>query len=382
MKMSQPTLSPPPSLPHPTPGLSFWHRTTRAFPYLNSNSTAAVPPSSKYVVIGSGIAGALTTFFLIKEQGVPANDILILEAREAVSGASGKNAGHVRPDAFRGFSMYATVHGPEQALKIIENEKLVFERVAAFVKNNDVPCDFHHTTTFDVCLTPEFAALELKSFQEYEKAGGDLSHVRFYEGDKAKTKTGVQSTVAAYEWPAGSIHPAKLAQWLLSSVIEKGARLWTHCPATSITRSSPTSGWDIHTPRGSIAAEQVIHCTNAYASYLLPQLQGSITPNIAQAHSIIPSAGLAGENALHNTYSLRYSLHHFYSLIQRQGDGTLVLGASRTNPKLSQKTRDSLVDFDDSGCQEEIVEDALHTFNALFPESARLGQKRQGEGLD
>lgn len=331
--MSLPQLSVRPALPHPRPGLSVWHRTTRAFPYLDSNSTSSpVPSASGYVIIGSGIAGALTAFSLITEQGVPANEVLILEAREAVSGASGKNAGHVRPDAFRGFSMYAALHGPEQAQKIIDDEKLVLERVATFVQANDVACDFHHTTTFDVCMTSDFAALEARSYQEYEKAGGNLGHVQFHKGQVAEKRTGVKNAVAAYEWPAASIHPAKLAQWLLTSVIEKGARLWTHCPATSITASSSV-GWDIHTPRGTVTAKQVIHCTNAYAAYLLPQLQGCITPNIAQAHAIVPNAALAGANTLRNTYSLRYSLHHFYSLIQRQGDGTLVLGSSRTNPK-------------------------------------------------
>lgn len=373
--MSQPPFRP--SLPHPRPGLSLWHRTTRAFPYLNSNSTATVPSFSKYVIIGSGIAGALTAYSLIKEEGVPASTILILEAREAVSGASGRNAGHVRPDAFRGFSMYAAVHSAEQARKIIENEKLVLERVAAFVKDHDVACDFNYTSTFDVCLTPEFAALEAKSFEEYEKAGGDLSHVCLFKGEEAESKTGVQNTVAAYEWPAASIHPAKLAQWLLASVIEEGARLWTHCPVTSITPSS-TSGWDIHTPRGFILADQVVHCTNAYASYLLPQLQGFITPNKAQAHSIVPNAAWTKANSLHNTISLRYSLHHFYSLIQRQGDGTLVLGTSRTNPNLSQRTRDGMVGFDDSGYQEEIANDALQTFNTLFPGYTKMGEN----GLD
>jgi glycine/D-amino acid oxidase-like deaminating enzyme len=55
-----------------------------------------VPASKKYVVIGSGISGALTAFELT-ENGVNGEDIVILEAREAASGASSRNAGHVRP---------------------------------------------------------------------------------------------------------------------------------------------------------------------------------------------------------------------------------------------------------------------------------------------
>lgn len=84
------------SLPIPNPCLSFWQKTTRAFPLLNTNFETPVPATSKYVIIGSGLSGALTAFSLI-EEGVQGSEIVILEAREAASGASSRNAGHVRP---------------------------------------------------------------------------------------------------------------------------------------------------------------------------------------------------------------------------------------------------------------------------------------------
>lgn len=85
-----------PSLPFPSACLSLWHRGTRSFTHLNANRQEVVPASAKYVIIGSGISGALTAWKLI-EDGSKGEDILILEAREAVSGASGRNAGHIRP---------------------------------------------------------------------------------------------------------------------------------------------------------------------------------------------------------------------------------------------------------------------------------------------
>jgi hypothetical protein len=84
------------NLPNTTPCLSYWQRTTRAFPHLFANQHNQVPSTAKYVVIGSGISGGLTAFELL-EAGVPGEDVVILEAREAASGASSRNAGHVRP---------------------------------------------------------------------------------------------------------------------------------------------------------------------------------------------------------------------------------------------------------------------------------------------
>lgn len=84
------------SLPVQSPCLSYWHRTTRAFRHLHANYDQPVPESSEYCIVGSGLSGALTAWELV-ESGVKGSDILIVEAREAVSGASGRNAGHVRP---------------------------------------------------------------------------------------------------------------------------------------------------------------------------------------------------------------------------------------------------------------------------------------------
>ncbi|KAI1872028.1 uncharacterized protein JN550_004231 [Neoarthrinium moseri] len=371
------------SLPVANPGLSFWQQTTRSFPYLNVNRSEPAPKKSEYVVIGSGISGALTTFELI-EGGVSPENIVILEAREAASGASSRNAGHVRPDAFRGFQVYQKVLGKEQALKIIANEKLVFEKVDEFVKKHNVECDFNPTTTFDVCLTQEFADFNAQSLREYKEAGGDTGHIKFYEGKEAKQKTRIAQTVTAYEWPAGSSHPAKLAQWLLTQSINKGSALFTHCPAMSIKKSPRSSSeetlWEVTTPRGTITTSTIIHCTNAFAPHLLPQLAAFVTPNRAQAHAFVPPSALNGANVLPSTMSLRHSLKHFYSVAQRKPDGVIILGAPRTNPNISQAALDSRLLPDDSAFNDEVRDDTLANFASCFPECSPK-QLNHGEGL-
>ncbi|KAI0182074.1 FAD dependent oxidoreductase [Hypoxylon sp. FL1284] len=373
-------------LPVPDPCLSFWQQTTRSFPYLNINKDEPVPAESKYVVIGSGISGALTTFELI-QGGVPPEDVVIFEAREAASGASSRNAGHVRPDAFRGFQVYKEVHGTEQALKIIANERLVFERIGAFVASHKVPCDFHAGTTFDVCLTREFADFNARSLREYREAGGDVSHVRFYDGEAARRATRVDQAVAAYEWPAGSSHPAKLAQWLLARCVERGVRLYTHCPATSVTKSeagaSTADGkplWQVSTPRGTTQAQVVVHCTNAFAPHLLPALAEFVTPNRAQAHAFVPPASLSGGDRLKSTMSLRHALKHFYSVAQRPADGVVVLGAPRQNPQVSAAARAGALSADDRAFDKEVCDDAVAHFEQCFP-ACRADRLRHGEGL-
>ncbi|KAJ5083446.1 hypothetical protein N7456_012873 [Penicillium angulare] len=369
------------SLPRQFPCLSYWQRTARDFPYLFTNKNRTVPSHIRYVIIGSGISGALTAFELL-EAGVKGDDIIILEAREAASGASSRNAGHVRPDAFRGFTGYSKVHGPQQALEIIANERLVLNKINEFVNKHNVPCDFNFTTTFDVCMTEEFTHYEKECMEAFVKAGGDASYIQYYEGHEAKEKTRIPDALAAYEWPAGSINPAKLAQFLLRSVSEKGVQLYTFCAATAVKKNeSAPHLWDVQTIQGTVTAEKIIHCTNAHAALLLPQLEPYITPNRAQAHSLIPTPAFAATQILRNTYSLRYSLYHFYSLIQLQGNGTIVLGVSRSNPTLSAQTLASRTSTDDGHYNQEIADDALDKFQQIFP-SASSQHAVKGEGLD
>ncbi|KAI8657208.1 DAO domain-containing protein [Fusarium keratoplasticum] len=367
------------------PGLSFWQQTTRAYRHLQSNRYQPVPSTSPYVVIGTGIAGGLLAYELI-QAGIPGKDIVLLEAREAASGASSRNAGHVRPDAFRGFETYARHHGKEQAVKILANERIVLEKVNQFVRKHDVPCDFNYTTTFECCMSPEFAEHDRRNYEAFKAAGGDVSHVRRYTGEEATSKTRIAGVLAAYEWPAGSSHPAKLAQWLLDAVVDKGAQLYTFCPAAAVTKSSGSQRdgqpqlWDIQTPRGVITTPKVVYCTNAFTGHLLPQLASYIIPYRGQAHAIIPVPSLTGDKVLTSTYSLRYSLNHYYSIIQRQSDGTVILGCSLPNPALPKSVIEGIRTIDDTYFNDAIKQDAFTQLKALLPD-AGLEKATYGEGL-
>jgi glycine/D-amino acid oxidase-like deaminating enzyme len=269
-------------------------------------------------------------------------------------------------------------------LKIVANERLVLQKVDEFVGKHNVDCDFFHTSTFDVCMTPEFAEYEAASLQAYKDAGGDVSHINFYDGVEAQERSKVDGAVAAYEWPAGSSHPAKLAQWLLKSVVDRGVKLFTLCPATAIRSADnniTSKTWSIQTPRGVVSTPTIIHCTNAHASLLLPDLAQHVIPNCAQAHAITPSPAFSAEKTLTKTYSLRYSLLHFFSLIQRQTDGTLILGTSRTNPEFSQKTLDGIQSIDDTIFNEEIAEKSFEAFKRLFPSYEGTNGLVHGEGM-
>lgn len=131
--------------PHPKPTLSFWLQGTRNDPLIGHRTTERIPSDSDVVIIGAGMSGASTAYHLFKDHDPMRGTlprVVILEAREACYGATGRNGGHCKPDFYRGalflwltlpslgrtdwkgYPKYKKTFGKDQATKILENEKV------------------------------------------------------------------------------------------------------------------------------------------------------------------------------------------------------------------------------------------------------------------
>jgi hypothetical protein len=76
-----------PKLPRENPTTSYWQDPPADIASLRS--TEELPESADYVIIGSGISGACVAYNLLERN--PDAKIVILEARGASSGATGRN---------------------------------------------------------------------------------------------------------------------------------------------------------------------------------------------------------------------------------------------------------------------------------------------------
>ena len=115
-----------PSSPNPPPtsgfpkdegaSVSYWLRGVEGDPLLKHRTTSQLPGKADVVIIGSGVSGTVTAKHCIERW--PEKTIVVLEARDFCSGATGRNAGHCKPDQWRGFPNYQQAFGTEQALKV------------------------------------------------------------------------------------------------------------------------------------------------------------------------------------------------------------------------------------------------------------------------
>src|SRR5882757_4271879 len=82
----------PVGLPRQNPTKSCWQNPPQL---IADHRTTPTPPSkTTYAIIRPGIAGTAIAYKLLQER--PNASIVILEARQASSGATGRNGGHCR----------------------------------------------------------------------------------------------------------------------------------------------------------------------------------------------------------------------------------------------------------------------------------------------
>jgi hypothetical protein len=84
----------PVSLPHPHPTISYWQDPPSSLANYQSNET--LPESADVVIVGSGITGAAVAWNLLQSKEKH-GEIVMLEARGACSGATGRNGTPIPP---------------------------------------------------------------------------------------------------------------------------------------------------------------------------------------------------------------------------------------------------------------------------------------------
>ncbi|WVQ79001.1 hypothetical protein IAT38_001093 [Cryptococcus sp. DSM 104549] len=367
----------PPSWP-----LSVWQKTTREDPLVNMGRDEPLPESADVVIIGSGLAGSKTAHSLLMSASRPSS-VVVLEAREACSGASGRNAGHCRPDAFRGFTAFSKMHGKEEAAKIIKSEAITLGKVAEFIAEHKVECEFTPRKTLDVVLNEDFRDYCATAWAEAEEYGLDLSAINRYDGEEAKKITRSPNALGAYEWDAASLNPAQLCYAVHHVNLALGGyKLFTWTPVTAVTEAEGGEyKWKVQTPRGSVLAKKVVFATNGYTSLVMPEMERLITSLQAQAVKLdLPPAGLDVFPRIEHTMSLRY-LDRFYSVMQRP-DNSIVLAAPRKWPGQSAETFASLFGaYDDSHVPTERAHNTFTSFTDNVPGGGYSAERLvSGEG--
>ncbi|ESK88477.1 fad dependent oxidoreductase [Moniliophthora roreri MCA 2997] len=327
--MAPTTTSNNPGYPVPNPTISFWLQGTRSSPLLGHRTTETLPENAEVAIIGSGISGASVAYFLFKSKSPP-KSVVILEAREACYGATGRNGGNCGPDCFWGYPSYKKELGKEQALKVLQNEMDTLNLMTEIIEKEGIDCDFWRGRSYQVAVDDEYADQLSEAYHNFVNDGGPVEGIVKFISDpqEAKQLTRTPSAICAASSPAGSLWPYKFVAHLLNICIKDyGLNLQTNTTVRSVIQDSER--WTLKTDRGDIHADKVVYATNAWTATLLPEFLGGIVPNRGQCAAIVPTKAYSGSTMVKCTMLWRQDSSNVDYMMQRPKDGIIIVGGRR-----------------------------------------------------
>lgn len=352
------------NIPQPESSASFWHSEPSEF-LLGHRTTPDLPAEADVVIIGSGITGASVARYLTENARGKDLSVVMLDAREACWGATGRNGGHCQA--------LLLDRGPD--VSAFENRNV--NTVKAFVEENKVPCEWRSLSSCRAFYTKALAENADKKTQAFKEASADMSKLISYMDDEEelrKHRVG-KANGAIITAENASLWPYKLVAFVIERAIKLGRlNLQTKTPVHSIQPCTEEAvngklyRQSINTPRGSILARHLVLATNAYTSHLLPEFSDLIVPERGVMSALLPPPNM---QRLNNSYGLvgyqGVSPSHDDYLIQRpfanvpNPAGHLMFGGGKAAATLESigETDDTIVDPGCAGYLKRMLLEAM-----------------------
>jgi glycine/D-amino acid oxidase-like deaminating enzyme len=226
--------------------------------------------SVELAVVGGGFTG-LSAAYHAAEAGA---EVALLEAAEPGWGAAGRNGGQVIP----GFKLdpddLERRFGAERGKRMVDFSSRAPDLVFELVSKHGIDCGARRAGWIHAVHGRAALAREEDRVRQWRARGAALEML---DGEQIAAILGTREYIAGLLDPRGGwLQPLAYARGLARAARAAGARLHGRSPATRIDRSA--DGWKIATPSGSLAAKQVLICTNAYTNQLWPRLARSLIP--------------------------------------------------------------------------------------------------------
>ena len=209
--MSSKPVPPPNGMP------SFWRSSVGHLD--NFRSTESLPTECDILIIGAGYSGGALLTHMISEDESIGKRILVLEARQLCSGATGRNGtkhppcnsysgmrsvekartltecllidyilgGHLKPDVYNLASKISERLGVEAAAEIADFEMANVNAVKNYIQEAGVDCDFTLTQAVDVQLSERHNSSLKSRYDKFIAAGAaSAQEATYHEGKDAE----------------------------------------------------------------------------------------------------------------------------------------------------------------------------------------------------
>ncbi|MGE4131494.1 MAG: NAD(P)/FAD-dependent oxidoreductase [Bdellovibrionales bacterium] len=226
------------------------------------------------IIVGAGISGLSTAFWLKKED--PSLNVVVIEKSRLAFGASGRNAGFITGGSVEHFNRMITKHGLEQATEIWrfaqENLRLLQEEI---IGDDPDSLQFEKSGAYSL-------AAQDNEFAELKKVADIMNKLEIrtevYDGQAIKKNVGAVNFVGGIRYlDDASVNPAAL----VGRMAEKAhVQILEGCEASAIVAEGDMRV--VKTDQGEFEAPMVLLNLNAYSATLHPWFKDKIYPTRGQ----------------------------------------------------------------------------------------------------
>jgi glycine/D-amino acid oxidase-like deaminating enzyme len=239
-----------------------------------SNPTLVRTENCDLCIVGGGYTG-LWTAIIAKERD-PSRDIVLIDAHEVGSAASGRNGGFMESSLTHGVAN-GLARFPDEIATLEELGLENLDEIEAAIRRYDIDCDYERTGVIDVATVfhPPSYLDELRDEHLQLRSMGQ----RVVWLDREQMQQEIRSPVyTGGLWRthrAALVDPARLAWGLKAAAERLGVRIYEDSKAVEIERDGV--GVLVTTPLGKVRAARVALATNAFKP-LLRRLSHYIAP--------------------------------------------------------------------------------------------------------
>ncbi|HWS55942.1 MAG TPA: FAD-binding oxidoreductase, partial [Pyrinomonadaceae bacterium] len=263
---------------------------------------ARLPESAEVVVVGGGVMGVATAFWLARLGA----DVLLVESRRLAWGASGRNGGFML--------------GGHASLDLART----------VLREEGIEADYDEPGHLALASSP--ATLD-EMRGEVAARPPTAAEVRVIERGACEELLGrpLDARFLGGRWMprAATIHPARFVYGLAAAAARRGAVIAQETAVLSVERARRGDAAAVETRRGRIRARHVVVACNAETGRLLPPLRRVLTPARGQVLASRPLPSL-----------FRVGLAVDWGTVywRQAADGVIVLGGYRNLDRPAETT--------------------------------------------
>ncbi len=209
--------------------------------------------STDLLIIGAGFTG-LWTALLAKEEN-PAREVVILEAGEVATGASGRNGGFMDASITHGLQN-GLARWPREFPTLLALGMENLDEIEATIRRLGIECDYLRTGDIGMASEP-YQVEELKAEMEISARYNIRSE--FYDRERLQEIVKSPFFIAGLNYPdhAALVNPAQLAWGLRKACLDLGVQIYEHSPVTKLEEEN--NHVIAYTKHGRVRASA--HCT-------------------------------------------------------------------------------------------------------------------------